>query len=136
MGRSVTPPSAAASNGGEGDNYSTRVAKYVPVETVTLFVTAMELLEAHGSKPIAGFTQQQVAVAIALLGFALTPVYLWKSGAADSGRVYTTIIGTLAFIPWAYATGGSLAWGTRFEHVLAALSLPVFTFVVGAFKPK
>ena len=72
-----------------------------------------------------------------LLGLIGTPIYLYNQRLEGQPWKLHAIISTVAFALWAYALGGSFFIVNQWYHpLLAAIAVPIFTFVAGMFSPN
>lgn len=125
------------------DGYSDRLVKYLPAESVAFYAGIDKVVSSHfgidstastvPNAPTAAFI---FAVALFILGFVGTPIYLWRRRLPRQPWVMNVVISTIAFVLWAYTLGGSvfviIGWYSVF---VAGLLAPIFTFVAGWFEP-
>jgi hypothetical protein len=123
MSRWVVPQSAVrglAPGGEEPDNWLGRIVKYVPSEVVaafTMIVTAYAAISIDDPKLRGG-------VAIGLIGAGLIATIVWLVLKSPPGvKVQHIIVGSLAFIGWAYPISGA---------VLGPFFLPLIAFLIQA----
>lgn len=105
MPRTVVPPrrSASRAQGSEPDDLPEKIAKYVPAETLALFVPATAALgTGHDSWLVATFV-------VAALG---TPAYLWYSArnltVDERPLIHFYVLSVVAFGCWAIATSSAV----------------------------
>lgn len=125
----------------KGDNYGDRLVKYVPIESVAVYLGLnLLLLNAYPLTPEGVrdldprfFWLAWIMWGVILLG---TPVYLRKQRKGNQPWVLNAVIGTAAFIAWSYSIGGGIWVGAGlFDALVAACIAPLFTFVAPAFSP-
>lgn len=128
------------------DDYLDRLTKYVPAESISVYLLVDRTLtgafgSAGGATPAtvpADGPQSNIAGwLIFLLVLALTPVYLRSRRMVGQPWKLNALIGTLAFVCWAYAIGGTAFVSAGiYNAVVAGLVAPLFTFIAGAFQPR
>jgi hypothetical protein len=131
MARLVRARSPAAGGGLlEGDDYLTRVAKYVPSEVVAAYLGSVNVLAGAAAswRPYA----HAAAFSVCL---AATPLYLVRMARPGQPRRMHVAISTLAFVLWAYAIGEGV-FARWHDGPLAGALLILFTLVSGLFQPK
>lgn len=152
MGRLVVPPDPGQGGRTADDpaKYGERLAKYVPAEAIAAFLAANTIVVALykigldgtvGDPATRGAALGTSALAFFVL-LAFTPVYLWsrrdKTTYADGRKkpwVVNTLIGTLAFVLWAYGLGGAFfLLAGLYSPVLAALLPILATFGLAAIR--
>ena len=90
------------------DDYRDRLIKYIPAESVALYVAVDKMVNSHYRRKLSGQP--------------------WLLNA---------VISTIAFVLWAYTLSGSVFLVHQWYSVFAAgLLAPIFTFVAGFFEPK
>jgi hypothetical protein len=128
-----------------GDNYSDRLVKYIPAESVALYTFTDKLFTAYYGINDAGSPTRMPADmlfdvlpwALFLLGVIGTPIYLYRSKLPGQPWKAHLLISTCAFVLWAYTLNGSIFLIHHWYNVLiAGLAAPVFTFVAGWFEPR
>ena len=138
MSRFVAPKRVGpvlASDVGRGDDYLSRLAKYVPTEIVAGFVFLNGLLISAAAADLPGDRWWWHLGAFGLC-WVLTPLYLARIPApVGQPRRLQILLSTAAFPIWAYAVGGGL-FASVANGVLASVLLAVFTLVSGVFEPK
>jgi hypothetical protein len=122
---------------GEPDKYWDRLLKYIPGETISLYVTLGGLLASRAD------ISNKVNGALFLVCLIGTPVYLALGPkVTKAGQLF---ISTLAFGIWALATGGMLhkwlggfnpAWTPENLHFCGSIALFIFTFFVPLIAPN
>jgi hypothetical protein len=136
----------ATTGSAQGDEYASRVAKYIPSEVLAGYLTLEGLLnpvtrKAAGGGVLDKLTNDQVAAGIFLVGLVFTPLYILIFGLRSRAPWVThALMATLAFCVWAYAMKGSVfqlpvAGLTLYDGTLAAAILVVFSLVSGLVKP-
>jgi hypothetical protein len=138
MGRLVQPkiikpgPVATAQGASEGSPYLDRVLSYIPAEVISGYVALSGVVSglAESNKVRTG-----LLLGLFLLALILTPLHLIKVGRPKDGQYSNIVIATIAFVFWAYATGGPFAMLPYYKPALGALAMGVFTWVVGLYQP-
>jgi hypothetical protein len=70
-----------------------------------------------------------------LLGFVLTPLFIWYVREEGDAWFTNAVVSTLAFPFWAYALG-AVAFDAHWDGNLAAILLATFTVVSGLILPR
>lgn len=120
--------------------YLERVAKYVPVEVIMVYLAIRSFAPPPGPSawpPILEFVIYGALV-------VATCTYLLKVGGTVPQKTMQVIIGTVSFIVWTYGIGGPFFFaalgsrvGVQLEHSgFAGAVVAVWSLFVGAFKPK
>jgi len=147
MGRLVDPggPSPADRSNVPQDTYSDRLVKYLPAESVAVFLSANILIVSSYGLSIDGSTTKPddgwlfpASIIVFAIVLVATPIYLRSQRSPGKPWVVNTVVATVGFVVWAYSIGGSLflASGT-YVPLLGSLAALLFTFVVPAvFKPS
>lgn len=125
------------------DDYRDRLIKYIPAESVALYVAVDKMVNSHyGLSTLTAdsvVSTQAVIVswAILALGIIGTPIYLYRRKLSGQPWLLNAVISTIAFVLWAYTLSGSVFLVHQWYSVFAAgLFAPIFTFVAGFFEPK
>jgi hypothetical protein len=133
MSRLVVPyptgPATAAGTNQPPDTLQDRVVKYVPVETVGLFVAVNAALEA-----VAPGDRAPYLWAVAALCLIGSPIY-FLAGFRDRSRlvrIVHAIVSVFAFLVWAYTLAGDVMLPGLYNPIVAAILLPAFSYIVGA----
>ena len=137
MGRLVNP---ASSSGGPVESYAgatppddtfSRVAKYIPGESLSVYLAFQSLLS----------TPEPWGYFVYAVILALTPVYVWRMAERNQPWRMHAIIATVGFVVWSYALHAENKFSpfpeNWYSDVFAATLILLFPFVVGAlFVPK
>ena len=112
------------------DSYRERLAKYVPVEIIVLYVAAYGILYAVAS---ANAWFSFTALVFLIAGIVAVPLYLWKVERVDNRlQIAISIVGFLLF---ASALGViPLSALPGYNQVIASVALPVYAFVSPLFE--
>jgi hypothetical protein len=129
MFQSRAQPVAAAE---PGDDYLTRLVKYIPAEIIggSMLVNAIlaqAVAAGNGTATMAGLSVTTIAVGALLVGLILTPLFCWyvrEDGDAS----------TIAFPFWAYLMG-AVAFAKFHDGDLAVILILTFTAVSGLVAP-
>jgi hypothetical protein len=127
------------------DDYTDRLVKYIPGESVALYTFTDKLLIAYYGIDAGGAATRVppdwvlsfAPLMLLLLGLVGTPIYLRNQRLPGQPWKLHATLSAIAFVLWAYSLGGSFFLIHHWYHaVLAGLAAPVFTFIAGAFEPK
>jgi hypothetical protein len=129
----------AVATGVAGDDYLTRMVKYIPAEIIGCSMLVNSILEqamvsGGGKAAMAGFSVTTIAVGALLVGLILTPLFCWY--VREEGDAWSTnaIVSTIAFPFWAYLMG-AVAFADVHDGNLAAILILTFTGVSGLVAP-
>lgn len=150
MTRLVVPQSASAGRMAKKsienlppDDYRDRLIKYIPAESVALYVAVDKMVNSHyglsmlTADSVVSTQAALVSWAILILGIVGTPIYLYRRKLPGQPWVLNASISTIAFVLWAYTLSGSVFLVHQWYSVFAAgLFAPIFTFVAGFFEPR
>jgi hypothetical protein len=125
--------------GTAGDDYLTRMVKYVPAEIVgcSMLVNAIlgQAMVAGGDNAtMAGFSVTTIAIGALLVGLILTPLFCWYVREDGDAWLVNAIVSTVAFPFWAYLMG-AVAFERFHDGNLAAILILTFTGVSGLVAP-
>lgn len=134
MGRLVqaVPQVQPAGSEVKGDDYLSRVAKYIPGEIVATYLSLigiMKTVDPHDEAKIPALW------VIFIVCFLLTPAYFWKMTEQGHPKLRHILISSGAFLVWAYALGGvfeSMGWHKPW---LASVILALYTLLAGLVPP-
>ncbi len=125
------------------DDYRDRLIKYIPAESVALYVAVDKMVNSHYGLSLLTADSvvplQAVIVSWIILGLGIvgTPIYLHRRKLPGQPWLLNASISTIAFVLWAYTLSGSVFLVHGWYSVFAAgLLAPIFTFVAGFFEPK
>lgn len=134
-----TARTAAATGVVAGDDYLTRMVKYVPGEVIgfsmlinAILAQAMVLGGDHAT--MAGFSVTGIAVGALLVGIILTPLFCWYVREEGDAWVVNAVVSTVAFPFWAYLMG-AVAFAKFHDGNLAVILILTFTAVSGLVAP-
>jgi hypothetical protein len=65
--------------------------------------------------------------AIFIVCLILTPIYLNRFAESGKPKKRQLLLGTLAFLVWAYATSGQFVFGQSYDPAIAAIVLGLFS---------
>src|SRR5215203_3218966 len=111
------------------DDYTNRLLKYIPAESVALYLTLQGIVLSSVEGQALN-TWLWVAFVIGIIG---TPLYLWRIQQV-SKRIQLAV-STAAFGVWVFALGGAFAALSWYEPFLGSVMLVVFTFFVPLISP-
>jgi hypothetical protein len=112
-----------------GDHYADRIVKLIPADVVAAWLAAMSAVKAAKNPP-SGMTIWIAFVVACIVAAAWT----WRnSSLPGQPAVNQTIVSTLAFAVWAYATGGTppLWPGNIYDPLAGTLLITGFSLVSG-----
>lgn len=110
--------------------YLERVAKYVPGEIVAAYLTA---------NGVAADSSQATWLLPTIFGICtvVTPFYITTFCRTRLERVVNSCMATIAFVVWAYATGGGMfKFLDLYSGPVASVGLIVFSLISGVIEPK
>jgi hypothetical protein len=130
---------AAVSAAIPGDDYLTRMVKYIPAEILgcSMLVNAIlqQAMVAGGDKAaMAGFSVNTIAIGALFVGIILTPLFCWYVREDGDAWQINAIVSTVAFPFWAYLMG-AVAFDKVHDGNLAAILILTFTGVSGLVAP-
>jgi hypothetical protein len=126
----------ARAQAGEGDGALEKIAKFFPVETGGPYLALSTLLIQSTDADTTARTGWLLAIFFVLLALTLVLLLRLYPKATYQQRWMPVLIGTGAFVIWAYAAGG-LAVELGVYNGAAALMLPgLFGVVAAAFTPR
>ncbi len=122
-----------------GDDYLTRMAKYVPAEVLgfSMIVNAIlaQAVAASGdSATMAGFPVSNIAVGALMVGVILTPLFCWYVHEDGDAWQINAVVSTVAFPFWSYLMG-AVAFSKIHDGNLAVILILTFTAVSGLVAP-
>ena len=150
VARGSEPPKPATTRT-TADGYLDRIVKYIPSQVITFYTAAIVWMTNPGAQtagepaaagaatvpPPGAASGPELWVAFAL-GLGLT-VFLTYWQTREPGKPPATlqiVISSLAFVVWAYATGGPFVGTGFWKPGWAATVLAVFVIVIGTIAPK
>ena len=136
MFQSRARPAASAER---GDDYLTRMVKYIPAEIIgcSMLVNAIlaqAMVAGDGTATMAGFSVTTIAIGALLVGLILTPLFCWYVREDGDAWVVNAVVSTIAFPFWAYLMG-AVAFAKFHDGNLAAILILTFTAVSGLVAP-
>jgi hypothetical protein len=136
MFQSRAQPVAAAE---PGDDYLTRLVKYIPAEIIggSMLVNAIlaqAVAAGNGTPTMAGLSVTTIAVGALLVGLILTPLFCWYVREDGDAWVLNAVVSTVAFPFWAYLMG-AVAFAKFHDGDLAVILILTFTAVSGLVAP-
>jgi hypothetical protein len=122
-----------------GDDYLTRMVKYIPAEIVggSMLVNAIlaqAMVAGNGTATMAGLSVTTIAIGALLAGLILTPLFCWYVREDGDAWVVNAIVSTIAFPFWAYLMG-AVAFANFHDGDLAVILILTFTAVSGLVAP-
>jgi len=128
-----------AATGFPGDDYLTRMVKYIPAEIIgcSMLVNAIleqSMVSGGGNAAMAGFSVTGIAVGALLVGLILTPLFCWYVREEGDAWVVNAVVSSVAFPFWTYLMG-AVAFDKVHDGNLAAILILTFTGVSGLVAP-
>jgi hypothetical protein len=124
------PSSLPVSAPPPADDYVDRLLKYIPAESVALYLTLQGIiLSGAGEAPNLNAWLWFI-FGIGLIGTAL---YQWR--VLKIGKVVQLAVSTAAFGVWVFALGGAFASLSWYEPFIGSLMLVIFTFFAPLISP-
>jgi hypothetical protein len=122
-----------------GDDYLTRMAKYVPAEVlgfsmVVNSILAQAMVAGGDGATMAGFSVTGIAVGALLVGIILTPLFCWYVREDGDAWLVNAVVSTVAFPFWSYLVG-AVAFAKFHDGNLAVILILTFTAVSGLVAP-
>jgi hypothetical protein len=122
-----------------GDDYLTRMVKYVPAEILggsmlVNSILAQAMVSGGDNAAMAGFSVTTIAVWALLVGLVLTPLFCWYVREEGDAWMINAIVSTVAFPFWAYLMG-AVAFAKFHDGNLAAILILTVTAVSGLVAP-
>ena len=122
-----------------GDDYLTRMVKYIPAEIIggSMLVNAIlaqAVAAGNGTATMAGLSVTTIAVGALLVGLILTPLFCWYVREDGDAWVVNAVVSTIAFPFWAYLMG-AVAFAKFHDGDLAVILILTFTAVSGLVAP-
>jgi len=122
-----------------GDDYLTRMVKYIPAEIIGCSMLANAILAqamaaGGGTATMAGFSVTTIAIGALLVGLILTPLFCWYVREDGDAWIVNAAVSTVAFPFWAYLMG-AVAFARFHDGNLAAILVLTFTAVSGLVAP-
>ena len=122
-----------------GDDYLTRLVKYIPAEIIggSMLINAIlaqAMLAGGDGATMAGFSVTSVAFGALLVGIILTPLFCWYVRGEGDAWLVNAVVSTIAFPFWAYLMG-AVAFTRFHDGNLAVILILTFTAVSGLVAP-
>ncbi len=139
------PPGQAAPS--SVDNYSARIAKYVPAEIIAFYLAADKLFTAPGGQADVSPGQGALTVYINshLVGFSVlvfavalvaTPLYIRSQAETDQPWLVNVVMASVAFVIWTYTIQGTIFTQTgAYDSRIATFCVLAFTLLSGFVIP-
>jgi hypothetical protein len=97
-------PRAAGAAGQQVDQFLEAIAKFVPVEILTVYMLI------RGLSPSSEGLPGSLELGVYAILIVLTAVYLNMFGGTVPNKRAQVVIGTISFVIWTYGIGGSFFW--------------------------
>ena len=129
----------SATSAEPGDDYLTRMVKYIPAEIIgcSMLVNAIlaqAVAAGNGTATMAGLSVTTIAAGALLVGLILTPLFCWYVREDGDAWVVNAVVSTIAFPFWSYLMG-AVAFAKFHDGNLAAILILTFTAVSGLVAP-
>ncbi len=130
-------PAAAATVA--GDDYLTRMVKYIPGEVIGFSmlvnaILAQAMVAGGDNATMAGFPVTDIALGALIVGLILTPLFCWYVREDGDAWIVNAVVSTIAFPFWSYLMG-AVAFTKFHDGNLAAILILTFTVVSGLVAP-
>jgi hypothetical protein len=112
------------------DDYVDRLLKYIPAESVALYLTLQGIILSGAAEASSLNTWLWFILGVGLIG---TAVYQWR--VLKIGKVVQLAVSTAAFGVWVFALGGAFASLSWYEPFIGSLTLVIFTFFAPLISP-
>jgi hypothetical protein len=124
-----------------GDDYVTRMMKYVPAEIIGFLMIINSILEQalkSGGKAatMAGIPVTSIAGGALVIALLLTPLFCWYVRREGDAWIVNAIVSTIALPFWAYLMGAAAFAADRHDGNLAAMLVMTFTVMSGFVAPR
>jgi hypothetical protein len=122
-----------------GDDYLTRMVKYIPAEIIgcSMLVNAIlaqAMVSGGGNAAMAGFSITSIAIGALIVGLILTPLFCWYVHEDGDAWGVNAIVSTIAFPFWAYLMG-AVAFDKVHDGNFAVILILTFTGISGLVAP-
>jgi hypothetical protein len=122
-----------------GDDYLTRMVKYIPAEIIggsmlINSILAQAMLAGGDSATMAGFSVTGIAVGALLVGIIMSPLFCWYVREDGDAWLVNAVMSTVAFPFWAYLMG-AVAFAKFHDGNLAVILILTFTAMSGLVAP-
>ncbi|MBU4603531.1 MAG: hypothetical protein KKH66_01380, partial [Proteobacteria bacterium] len=131
-GAAEAPRDAQVEAKQKGDNYLSRVAKYIPAEILAAYITALGLIKTSDEPNLRWW----LYLVFFVLCLVMTPVYFNLLAEKGEPKKLQMVISSVAFLVWAYSLGGFFDEIKLYHSLVASLILIAFTLISGAFFPR
>jgi|SRR5215208_2066691 len=112
------------------DDYVDRLLKYIPAESVALYLTLQGIILSGAAEAPNLNTWLWFILGIGLIG---TTLYQWRVLKIE--KVVQLAVSTAAFGVWVFALGGAFASLSWYEPFIGSLALVIFTFFAPLISP-
>ena len=112
------------------DSYMDRLLKYIPAESVALYLTLQGIILSGAAEAPHLNTWLWFVLVIGLIG---TVLYQWR--VLKIGKAVQLAVSTAAFGVWVFALGGAFATMSWYEPFIGSLTLVIFTFFAPLISP-
>lgn len=119
---------------GEGDDYLSRLAKYIPAEIVGLYLATSGVIPPEPS----GAPRWSAMWIIFLLNFAFVPLYFLFATTRNQKKPLWSqvILSSIAFPVWVFAIGGPFKAFPWYQGWIASVTLAFTTVAFGFYQPQ
>ena len=126
----VSPTDQSVAGAPNADNWSGRVIKYLPAESVVVYTTIANMVPSNKDPQVNGEVILWVTFAMILF---FTPLYLrYIAGVKKQSQA---LVSTLAFVVWVFSLGGPFEYQCWYAAFYGAVALPLFTLVSAFVNP-
>jgi len=127
-------------NAEPGDDYLTRMVKYIPAEIIAFLMLVNAILDQAlrtGGKgaAMAGIPVTSIASGALIAACVLTPLFCWYVRQEGDAWIVNAVVSTIALPFWAYLMG-AVAFADHHDGNLAAILVMTFTVMSGLISPR
>jgi hypothetical protein len=126
----TTTPAAPPAAPPGPDDYMDRLLKYIPAESVALYLTLQGIILSGAAEASNLNTWLWFILVIGLIGTAL---YQWRVLKIE--KLVQLAVSTTAFGVWVFALGGAFVSLSWYEPFIGSLTLVIFTFFAPLISP-
>ena len=139
FGGMFQPATRAAPAASAGDDYLTRMVKYVPAEVLGFSmlvnaILAQAMVAGGDTATMAGFPVTGIATGALLVGCILAPLFCWYVRQDGDAWLVNAVVSMIAFPFWSYLMG-AVAFAKFHDGNLAAILILTFTAISGLVAP-
>ena len=133
MSRRIVTTKYEAAGGAPVDSYFDKIVKYIPADVVGAWLAATGLIDSSAD----GHKQHVLLWIVFLVGLPLSAAWTLKR-THEPGKplaVTQTVVATLSFAIWVFATGGPFATLSWYDSLYGGLILIGYMAAIGLVTP-